>query len=201
MSPPARPPALVLVDVQRGFDEPAWGARNNPEAEARIAELLAGWRAAGWPLAHVRHMSTTPGSPLRPELPGNAWKPEAEPEAGEPRFEKTAHSAFVGTGLEDHLRREGIGEVVVVGLTTDHCVSTTARMAADLGFAVTVVDDATATFDRTGPDGARHSADEMHRLALASLHEEFGRVASTREVLARLGRSAEAAPVRGEAAE
>lgn len=190
MSAMAHPAALLLVDVQAGFDEPGWGARNNPEAEARIAELLAGWRAAGWPVVHVRHMSTTPGSPLRPERPGNAWKPEAAPRDGEPRFEKTAHSAFVGTGLEDHLRREGIGEVVVAGLTTDHCVSTTARTAADLGFAVTVVDDATATFERTGPDGTRHPAEEMHRLALASLHQEFGRVASTREVLARVGAAA-----------
>ena len=59
-------------------------------------------------------------------------------------------------------------------------------MAGNLGFDVTVVEDATATFERTGPDGAHHSADEMHRGALASLHDEFAQVQSTREVLGRL---------------
>jgi hypothetical protein len=58
-------------------------------------------------------------------------------------------------------------------------------MAGNLGFQVVVVDDATATFERTGPDGIQYSADQMHRLALASLHNEFAQVQSAGEVLAR----------------
>jgi nicotinamidase-related amidase len=180
------PPALLLIDVQRGLDEPYWGARNNPAFEARVAELLAGWRAAGWPVLHVQHMSTVPGSPLRPGLPGHAFKPEAEPRQGEPVFRKRVNSAFIGTGLEAHLRREGIARLVVAGLTTDHCVSSSVRMAANLGFAVDLVGDATATHERTGPDGTHHTAEEMHRLALASLHGEFARVRAAAEVLGEL---------------
>ena len=183
---PDSPAALLLVDVQQGLDDPKYGARNNPGAEGRIAALLAAWRRAGWPVVHVQHMSREPDSPLRPERPGNALKPEALPVEGEPLFRKEAHGAFVGTGLEAHLRDAGIGALVVVGLTTDHCVSTTARMAGDLGFETVVVADATATHERTGPDGVRYTADEMHRLALASLHGEFAEVRTTDEVLATL---------------
>ena len=183
---PKSPVALLLIDIQQGLDEPRWGARNNPGAEKQIAALLAAWRKAKWPVIHVQHMSQLPDSPLRAELPGNAFKPEATPRDGEPVFRKTVNSAFIGTELEAHLRREGIHGLVIVGLTTDHCVSTTVRMAGNLGFDVVVVEDATATFERTGPDGVRYSADQMHRAALASLHHEFAQVQSADEVLARL---------------
>ncbi len=187
MSEPT-PPALLVIDVQEGLDDPWYGVRNNPHAEQRIAEILAAWRRAGLPVIHVQHMSQVPDSPLRPGEPGNAFKADAEPIEGEPVFQKSVNSAFIGTDLEEHLRRKGIDDLVVVGLTTDHCISTSVRMAGNLGFEVVVVEDATATHDRTGPDGAHYSADEMHRLALASLHGEFARVQTAQEVLARLAR-------------
>ena len=165
--------ALLVIDVQQGLDDPLIGERNNPGAEQRIAELLAAWRATGRPVIHVQHLSVEPGSPLREDLPGNAIKPEARPIAGEPLFKKHVNSAFIGTGLEAHLRANGIEQLVLAGMTTDQCVSTTARMAANLGFNVTVVEDATATFERTGHDGIHYGADLMHRVELASLHDEF----------------------------
>jgi len=179
--------ALLVIDVQQGLDEPRYGARNNPEAEKRIAELLAAWRAGGRPVIHVQHMSLEPQSPLREGLPGNAFKAEALPLAGEPVFQKHVNSAFIGTELEAHLRANGIEDLVVVGLTTDHCVSTTVRMAGNLGFNVTLVEDATATFERRGPDGTSYSAELMHDAAMASLHGEFATVRSAREVLAAMG--------------
>ena len=179
-------PALLLIDVQQGLDAPGWGARNNPDAERRMLDLLAAWRQRGWPVVHVQHDSVEPDSPLRAERAGNAVKPGFEPATGEPLFRKTVNSAFIGTGLEAHLREAGIGSLVVVGLTTDHCVSTSVRMAGNLGFDVIVVEDATATFERTGPAGDVWSAEQMHRVALASLHGEFARVASTADVLSGL---------------
>lgn len=176
--------ALILVDVQQGFDDPRWGQRNNPAAEQNIAVLLAAWRRLNRPVIHVQHMSTEPDSPLRPDRPGNALRPEVRPQPDEPVFQKSVNSAFIGTSLEAHLRARQIDTVVLVGLTTDHCVSTTARMAANLGFRVVVVSDATATFERTGPDGEVYTAEQMHRIALASLHREFATVRRTDEVLA-----------------
>ncbi len=178
--------ALLLIDVQQGLDDPRLGARNNPGAEQRMADLLAAWRAAGRPVIHVQHASLEPQSALREELPGHAFKPEVTPRAGEPVFRKHVNSAFIGTDLESHLRAAGVDALVVAGLTTDHCVSSTARTAENLGFTVTVVSDATATFERRGPDGTCFSADVMHDVALASLHGEFATVRSTADVLAAL---------------
>jgi nicotinamidase-related amidase len=183
---PGNPAALLIIDVQQGLDAPHLGVRNNPTAEQQMRALLAAWRELAWPVVHVQHMSTRPESTLRPELPGNAIKPEVEPLPGEPLFRKTVNSAFIGTSLEAHLRGAGIDHLVVIGLTTDHCISSTVRTAANLGFEVTVVEDATATFERTGPDGTHHSAQAMHDSALASLHGEFARVLAMRAVMDEL---------------
>lgn len=180
--------ALLVVDVQQGFDDPIWGRRNNPALEARVAELLAAWRATRRLVLHARHMSTLSGSPLRPGQAGNDFKAEAEPRRGEPVIEKRVNSCFIGTMLDQDLVRSGVGGLVLAGLTTNHCVSTTARMAANLGYAVWVVSDATATFDRTGPDEVRYPAELVHAMALCDLHGEFAAVMDTHSLIAEAGR-------------
>ncbi|HLU82551.1 MAG TPA: cysteine hydrolase family protein [Trueperaceae bacterium] len=175
---------LLIIDTQRGLDDPSYGARSTPTAERNIARLLSAWRDASRPVLHVRHVSVRATSPLRPGTPGVDFKPEAQPIAGEAVYDKSTNSAFIGTTLEHDLRARGIGALVVAGLTTDHCVSSTVRTAADLGFAVTVVSDACATHERRGHDGLVVSAEDMHRSALASLSGEFAMVLDTDAVLA-----------------
>jgi len=180
--------ALVIIDAQKGFDEieAAGHARNNPDALVRIGELLAAFRAVGGMVIHVRHASRERASPLRADRPGYAVQDEARERFGEPVIVKHVHSAFIGTDLEDRLHRAGVATLVIVGVTTNHCVETTARMAADLGFDVKLVQDATWTFDRIGPDGDSHTAAQVHQMTLANLHDEFVEVVGSNEVVRRL---------------
>jgi nicotinamidase-related amidase len=177
--------ALIVVDVQQAFLDPRYGERNNPEAESNVARLLAAWRTSGRPIRHVVHDSVEPESLLRPDSPGNAIQPLATPKATEPVYRKHVNSAFIGTSLERDLRQEGIGTLVIVGLTTNHCISTSARMAGNLGFTTFVVSDATATFARPALDGTLRSADAVHSAALSDLHQEFATVVDTAEILKR----------------
>ncbi len=178
--------ALLVVDMQLGFDDPAWGDRNNPAAEANVAALLVAWRAAGAPVIHVHHDSPDPSGLMRRGTPGNGAKPEAQPLNSERIYRKCVNSAFIGTDLEVDLRALGVEALVIVGLTTNHCISTTARMAGNLGFDTFVVSDATAAFARFSLDGRVRLADEVHNAALSDLQDEFAQVVDTPAVPAAL---------------
>jgi nicotinamidase-related amidase len=180
-----RDAVLLIIDVQQAFNDPSWGQRNNPEAEANIATLIAGWRQRKRPVIHVQHRSQRPESLFYPDRPGFKVKPEAEPHLDEPVIYKDVNSSFIGTDLEQRLRAKGTTTLVIAGITTDHCVSTTTRMAGNLGFDTYIVSDATATFERSGPDGKHYTAQQMHDTALASLNGEFATVIDTTSVLAK----------------
>lgn len=170
--------ALILIDFQTGFNSPFWGARNNPDAETNAARLLAHWRGEGGPLFHIKHLSTTSGSPLEAGTTGAAFMPLTQPQGAEPTIEKTVNSAFIGTDLEVQLHAGSITDLVICGLTTPHCVSTTARMAANLGFNVTLAHDACAAFVRNADmswksGAAALTAAQIHDAAVAHLHGEF----------------------------
>ncbi len=174
---------LLVIDVQKGMDDPRLGQRNNPDAEKNVARLLEAWRASGRPIIHVRHDSTSPDSPFRPGQPGNEIKREAQPRPGEPVVHKNVSSAFIGTDLEQRLRAAQQKTLVVVGMMAEYCVNTTARMAENLGFNVFVVADATAAWEHKNFDGSALSADEVYRGVMATLHNEFGQVVTADTVL------------------
>lgn len=180
---------LILIDVQKGFADPKWGPRNNPDAEEKMAELLAAWRETKRPVFHVQHLSTLEDSPLNPRKPGVEIQDVVKPASGEPVFQKNVNSAFIGTNLEKTLREQGVNTVVMVGLTTPHCVSTSARMAGNLGFEVYLVSDAIAAYEITGPDGTKYPASEIHRISLATLHDEFATVVDSKMILSSLARA------------
>jgi nicotinamidase-related amidase len=175
-------PALIIIDVQRAIDDPSWGDdRNNPDAEANIARLLARWRERGWPIVNVRHASREPGSTYRKGQPGFEFKAEVVPRQGERVVEKQTNSAFIGTNLQEQLG--GIATLVIVGVITNNSVEATARMAGNLGFDTYVVADATATFGRRDYDGRWRTAQEVHAMSLANLDGEYARIVTTEEVL------------------
>ncbi len=181
--------ALLLIDVQQGLQELDYygGERNNPQAETNCGKILSAFRAKELPVFHVQHCSTNPDSPLHPSKPGNAFHPQVQPNNGEPIFQKNVNSAFIGTTLEDHLKAQNISDLVIVGLTTEHCVSTSTRMAANLGFNTTLISDATAAFNKTGINGEQYSAELAHNIALANLKDEFAIIKDTQTLLQELG--------------
>ena len=179
-----RNPALIVVDFQTGFDDWVYwgGSRNNPNAENNARSILQAWRSEFWPIFHIQHCSTDPQSKLHESSPGNAFKPELLPLPGEVILKKKVNSAFIGTGLEKGLRSARINTVVILGLTTDHCVSTTARMASNLGFETVIIQDACATFNKIGFEGTEYPAQLIHETAIASLNREFARVINTSDL-------------------
>lgn len=185
------PRALMLIDIQKGMDSPVWGARNNPDAESNAARLLAAFRTRHLPVVHVRHLSERLASPLHPGNGGTAIKPCVAPQDGEAVYSKTTNSAFIGTTLENDLRNAGVDEVVIAGLSTPQCISTSVRMAANLGFDTWLAHDACAAFETHAgydwADGlAPMSAEDIHRMEVSVLHGEFCRAMTTDQIVEAL---------------
>ncbi|KAJ5524825.1 hypothetical protein N7494_011475 [Penicillium frequentans] len=215
------PTALILIDNQIGFCAPEtishWGTtRSNPRYETNLQALLSTFRTARsssstlLEVIHIFHSSVTPGSPLHPSNDGIRPLDFATPasDGSEPVYWKSVNSSFIGTNLEAHLREKGFRQLIVAGLTTDHCVSTTVRMAANLGVVdrlldgepvkiksdgthvkdvpvekgrIVLVSDATATFGKGGFD-----SETIHEVSVASLDGEFCDVVGTEDVVEAL---------------
>ena len=174
--------AVISIDVQKGFHNPYWGERNNFQAEANIQKIMQMVREKNVPLIHVQHLSSNPLSPLRPGQAGVEFMDNLGPIRGERIFQKKVNSIFIGTLLEDYLKSEHITSLIMMGFTSDHCVSASVRMAANLGFKVKVVSDATVAFNREG-FGLQFTADLVHKVSLSSLQGEFAELVNTFEIL------------------
>ena len=169
--------ALVVIDVQRGFEDPALGPRDNPEAEENVAKLIDAWRRRGDPIVFVQH--DWQGGPLDRSTPGFELKDAV---TGEPdlRIVKNVHSSFHGdVDLDAWLRERGIGSIAICGIQTNFCCETTARIGCDLGYDVWFVLDATHTFDDVAPDGEVVPAAEIARMTGINLQDEFAEVVTT----------------------
>lgn len=168
-------PALLLIDIQKAFlEDDFWGGnRNNRNAEVICGTILNKWRELKLPIFHIRHSSQNVNSKLHCTNKGFEFNENVIPLANEPIITKYVNSAFIGTDLKEQLGNLNIDNLVIVGLTTNHCVSTTARMAGNLAFNTVLISDAIATFDRIGINGERFSSETIHQTSLASLNEEF----------------------------
>ncbi|WP_148362864.1 cysteine hydrolase family protein [Bacillus sp. B-jedd] len=177
-------PALLILDVQKGFDDPYWGKRNNPDAEQNILKLLTEWRKRNWEVIYSQHLSVEPQSPLNHKNAlGIQIKDSLKPDEDETVFTKNVNSAFIGTPLEVYLNEKKIKTLFITGLSTQHCVSTTTRMAGNLGFVNFLVSDATAAFEITDHRKVKHPAETIHEIELATLHKEFATIVTTDWVL------------------
>ncbi|MFC7373153.1 cysteine hydrolase family protein [Fictibacillus iocasae] len=175
--------ALLIIDVQQGFENERWGERNNPDAENNMLRLIEQFRESGLEVIHIQHASKTEDGSFFPEKEGYRFKKGFEPRPEEAHFVKNVNSAFIGTKLKEHLEKNKLTHLTVAGLTTCHCVSTTVRMAANYGFTVDLVHDATAAFEMASYDGRKYSAQEVHDTALLHLNEEFAGIVTTEDVI------------------
>ena len=167
--------ALIIIDVQKGFDEPFWGKSNNPDAAKVMEDVLRRFRSNGRKIIHVRHDSLNPNSALKAGKPGFEFKNEVRPLEHETIITKHVSSAFIGTRLESILREMAKPEVYIMGLTTDHCVSVTARMSGNLGFKTFVIRDACAAHANV-LDGRKIDAETVHNVNLASIEGDFAQI-------------------------
>ena len=168
--------ALLIVDMQVGMTWPDPGIRNNPEAEHVIGRLLQDWRDRKLPIVHIRHISRTPGSPFWPGQAGVEFQPSLAPLPSEHVVEKNVPDAFINTGLERWLHARCINSVVIVGVSTNNAVESTARSSGNLGFKTFVVADGTFAFERKDFNGVHRTAEEVHAMALANLNGEYATV-------------------------
>jgi nicotinamidase-related amidase len=175
--------ALLVIDMQKEmeFRTRSGRERANPDAEAHIAELLALFRGRGLPVIHVHH--DEPGTPVAFGQPGGAVMECALPVAGETVLVKSRSSAFTGTGLDDHLKAQGIERLVVVGAVAAFCVTSTVRWASDLGYRVLLPGDALVGFDLPRADGSRIAAGTVLDVTLTLLGADFAKVMPAAEIV------------------
>lgn len=181
--------ALIIVDVQKAFDDKKWGERNNPNAEENISKILKIWREKNLQVIYIKHMSDNPSSVFYPENKGFDIKGIVEPKEEEVIITKKVNSSFIGTNLEEFLKTNNIKTVVITGLTTPHCVSTTTRMSGNLGFNTYLISDATAAFGMKDQNNKYYNAETLHDISLATLHDEFATILTTEQLIKQIANS------------
>ena len=177
-------PALLLVDIQKAFLEKDYPGliRNNEHVEFICGKILKKWRTLDLPIIHVRHSSTNPESKLHKSRLGFEFNDYVRPLETEMVLTKEVNSAFIGTNLENILIKSHIDTLVIVGMTTNHCISTTVRMSGNLGFDTYLISDSTACYNTKGMDGEIIDCNTIFNSALASLQEEFATVIDSKEL-------------------
>lgn len=170
--------ALLVVDIQDSFKATSrWERRNNPRFEENVDRLIQAWRGAGLPVIFVLHTDPDPG--FETTSPFFKLMDFLKPQPGEPVIVKNTRNAFTSTNLQEMLREKGVERLVVTGISTEQCCETTTRVAADLGFDVDFVTEATRTFPITDEaTGEVLSTDEIVRRTEMVLRGRFARIAT-----------------------
>ena len=177
-------PALIIIDVQKAFLEKDYPGikRNNTNAELVCGNILNKWRKNDLNVIHVRHSSTNPESKLHKSKPGFEFNDYVKPKNNEIVLTKNVNSAFIGTGLDEILKNLNLNTLVIVGMTTNHCISTTVRMAGNLGYETFLISDSTACYNTKGLDGKEIDCEIIYEASIASLSGEFAEIISSREL-------------------
>lgn len=179
--------ALLIVDIQNDyFPGGAMALEGSEQAGDRAGRLLQAFRQAGQTVLHVQHVSTRPGASFfLPDTHGVKIHDSVAPQAGELVLQKHSPNSFRDTPLLEHLRQQGITELVIAGMMTQMCIDSTTRAAADLGFRCALAHDACATRGLSF-GGATVAAKDVQTAFLAALNGLFASVQSVDDLCAGL---------------
>jgi nicotinamidase-related amidase len=183
--------ALLVIDVQDSFKVGSrWERRSNPSFEANITALVDGYRAAHLPIVFFLHTDGDDG--FATGSPHFKLMDFLSPRADEPVLVKSTRNCFTSTALGPHLLAKGVRRVAITGIQMEQCCETTARVAADLGYAVDFVTEATLTFpipnwDRPGEELGVEAIRERTEYALRRRFARLTTVAALRAELQGAG--------------
>ncbi len=181
--------ALLLIDVQQSFRlRPYWSDEHVAAFLDRCNALVTACVNAKVPVVRILHVE----GPASKDNPFAVESGQVRPLDGlidfpaAAEFQKSRHSALVGTGLGVWLHQQGINKLIVAGIRTEQCCETTTRHASDEGWEVDYVSEATLTFDMQTLDGKLLPAMDIVKRTEAVLNGRFARICSVNEVTASL---------------
>ncbi|HKT47679.1 MAG TPA: isochorismatase family protein [Candidatus Acidoferrales bacterium] len=179
--------ALLVIDAQESFKTgERWARRDNKEFEKNVARLVELYREHGLPVIYFLHSDEDPG--FRRSDPEYRLMDFLSPRESEPVLHKDTRNVFTSTGLPALLLEKGVRRVVITGIQMEQCCETSARVAADLGYAVDFVTEATMTFpipnhDRPGEELGVEAIRERTEYALRGRFATIGTVKAIAEEL------------------
>jgi nicotinamidase-related amidase len=180
--------ALLVIDAQDSFkaDPARWARRSNLHFEANVAALVDAYRAAGLPVFYFLHTDGDPG--FERDGPHYRLMDFLAPRADEPVLHKDTRNCFTSTALQARLLALGARRLAVTGISTEQCCETTTRVAADLGYAVDFVPDATLTFPIASGrgDGAELGVRDVEERTIYALRGRFARIVDTETLVREL---------------
>lgn len=183
--------ALLVIDVQESFRaRDNWSAVSNPDIVADVNRLVAAARSRGDLVVWVLHTEPGSGGVFDPTSGIITLQDGLNPLPDEPVITKTSRNAFTTTNLGQILQSRGVRKITVSGIQTEQCCETTVRVATDLGYDVTFVTEATATFPIVRPDtGAVLDTDAVIERTEFALAGRFATIATLDEATAEVQHS------------
>lgn len=190
MTAPLQQSALLVIDVQDSFqiNPTRWQSRNNPDFEANLSALIDAYQAAGLAVIFILHQDDDEG--FHPPSRHFKLMDFVEAKRGDaPLLVKTTRNCFTSTNLGDVLAAAGVRRVAITGIQTEQCCETSARVAADLGYTVDFVTDATATFPIVDADDPTQvlSTDAITERTVFVLKNRFARIVTASALVGEIG--------------
>lgn len=179
--------ALLVIDAQDSFKAtPRWERRNNRQFEEHVGALVDAYREAKRPVYYFLHTDADPG--FERTSPHYKLMDFLSPRADEPLLHKDTRNVFTSTNLQSYLMRQQVRRLAITGIQMEQCCETSARVAADLGYAVDFVIDGTMTFPIVNWDdpGAELDVVSIEERTTYALRRRFARVVRTPQLIAEL---------------